>query len=143
MPGPRTLWIVIADGEHARIVRPDAEEELRVLRSLDSASAHLRSRDIGSDRPNIGPHRDLHDLEKDRFIHLVADQLNEAAAYSEFDDLVIVALPNALQELRSALDGTTMKKLIGTLEKDLVKIPDHELSPHLREWINPAQRRNG
>ena len=24
-------------------------------------------------------------------------------------------------------------KLVGSLEKDLVKIPDHELSPHVRE----------
>jgi protein required for attachment to host cells len=155
MRPPLTLWIVIADGEHARILQPDADNELRTLRSLDSAAAHQRSRDLGSDRPGrsfesaasarhaVGERHDLHQMEKDRFVHLVADTLNEAAAYSEFDELVLVAPARALHELRSGLDGNTVRKLIGTLEKDLVKTPDHEMAPHVQEWVGPARRRAG
>jgi hypothetical protein len=51
MARPHTLWIAIADGEHARFAQPDGDNRLRIVRSLDSASAHLRSRDLGSDRP--------------------------------------------------------------------------------------------
>ena len=43
-------------------------------------------------------------------------------------------------ELREALDAATQAKLVGTLEKDLVKTPDHELWPHVREWVSPARR---
>jgi len=39
------------DGEHVRFVQPDVDNVLRTIGSLDSASAHARSRDIGSDRP--------------------------------------------------------------------------------------------
>jgi hypothetical protein len=51
MARPPILRIVIADGEHVRFVQPDVDNVLRTIGSLDSASAHLRSRDIGSDRP--------------------------------------------------------------------------------------------
>ena len=51
MSRPQIPRIVIADGEHVRFVQPDVDNVLRTIGSLDSASAHLRSRDIGSDRP--------------------------------------------------------------------------------------------
>lgn len=155
MARPLILRIAIADGEHARFVQPDENNALRTVGSLDSASAHLRSRDIGTDRPgrsfesaasahhSVGERHDLHQMEKDRFLRFVADQLNEASAYGEFDELVIVAPPRALGELRTGLDGGTAKKLIGALEKDLVKTPDHELLPHLRQWVSSAQGRVG
>jgi protein required for attachment to host cells len=146
------LRIAIADGEHARFVQPDADNELRTVGSLDSASAHLRSRDIGSDKPGrsfesssstrhgVGPRHDLHAMAKERFIQAVAEQLNAASASEEFSQLVLVAPARALGELRDGLDAGARAKLIGTLEKDLVKTPDHELSPHLREWVPPPHR---
>jgi protein required for attachment to host cells len=152
MARPLTLRIAIADGEHARFVQPDADNVLRTIGSLDSTSAHLRSRDIGSDRPGrsfesgtsahhgVGQRHDLHTMEMEKFVRLVGDQLNAASARDEFDDLLIVAPPRALHELREALDAATQAKLVGTLEKDLVKTPDHELWPHVREWVSPARR---
>lgn len=146
------LRIAIADGEHARFVQPDENNELRTVASLDSASAHLRSRDIGSDKPGrsfessggahhaVGQHHDLHAMEKERFAQAIAEQLNLASAREEFSQLLLVAPPRALRELREALDPVTRAKLVGTLEKDLVKTPDHELSSHLREWVPPARR---
>ena len=150
MAKPLIVRIVIADGEHVRFVQPDVDNVLRTIGSLDSASAHLRSRDIGSDRPGrsfesgtvarhaVGERHDLHAIEKQRFVHLIGEQINAAAGRREFDKLLLVAPPRALGELRAALDAATLAKLVGTLEKDLVKTPDHELSPHLREWVSPA-----
>jgi protein required for attachment to host cells len=152
MARPLTLWIAIADGEHARIVQPDDNNVLRTVQALDSASAHLRSRDIGSDRPGrsfesaasahhaVGERHDLHAMEKEKFARFVAEQLNAAAARDAFDELLLVAPVRALHELREALDTATAAKLVGTLEKDLVKTPDHELSSHLRDWVSPERR---
>ena len=61
-------------------------------------------------------------------------------ARDAFDELLLVAPARALHELREALDTATAAKLVGTLEKDLVKTPDHELSPHLRDWVSPERR---
>ena len=152
MARPLTLRIAIADGEHARFVQPDSNNVLRTVNSMDSASAHLRSQDIGSDRPGrsfesgnpahhaVGERHDLHRMAKDTFARLVAQQLNAASAHGEFDGLLLVAPPRALHELREALDPATTAKLVGTLERDLVKTPDHELWPHVREWVSPERR---
>jgi protein required for attachment to host cells len=152
MARPLTLRIAIADGEHARFVQPDADNVLRTIGSLDSSSAHLRSRDIGSDRPGrsfesgttarhgVGQRHDLHAMEMEKFVRLVGEQLSAASGRNEFDELLIVAPPRALHELRGALDAATQAKLVGALEKDLVKTPDHELWPHVREWVSPARR---
>ena len=152
MARPITLLIAIADGEHARFVQPDGDNVLRTLSSLDSASAHLRSRDIGSDRPGrafesswnarhgVGERHDLHGMEKEKFVRWVGEQLNEAAARGEFDELLLVAPVRVLSELRDGLDAATVAKLVGVLDRDLVKTPDHELWPHVREWVSPARR---
>ncbi|HET6195485.1 MAG TPA: host attachment protein [Acetobacteraceae bacterium] len=152
MARPLTLRIAVADGEHARFVEPDTDNTLRTVGSLDSVSAHLRSRDIGADRPGrafesgtsahhaVGQRHDLHAMEKEKFARLVGEQINAAAARDEFDELLLVAPPRALQELQDALDAVARAKLVGTLEKDLVKTPDHELWPHVREWVSPARR---
>lgn len=150
MPGRVTLLITIADGEHARFVEPDADNVLRTISSIDSASAHLRTRDLGTDRPGrahesgnpahhaVGQRHDLHLMEKEKFMQLVAAWIN--ARVARFDELLIVAQPRVLGELRDTLDAAAAAKLVGTLEKDLVKIPDHELWPYVREWVSPPHR---
>jgi protein required for attachment to host cells len=125
---------------------------LRTLSSFDSASAHLRSRDIGSDKPGrafesswharhgLGERHDLHEMEKEKFVRLVGEQLNAAAARGEFHELLLVAPVRVLSELRDGLDAATVAKLVGVLDKDLVKTPDYELWPRVREWVSPARR---
>lgn len=153
MARPLTLRIAIADGEHARFVHPDGDNVLRTVGSVDSASAHLRSRDLGTDQPGrsfesatsahhgVGERSDLQTLEKGRFVRLVAEQLNAASARNEFDELLLVAPARALNELRDALDDRTKAKVVGTVEKDLVKTPDHALWSHVRDWVSPPVRR--
>ena len=152
MARPLTLCIAIADGEHARFVQPDANNVLRTVQAIDSASAHLRSRDIGSDRPGrafesatsahhaVGERHDLHTMEKEKFTRLVAEQLNAAAALGQFDELLLIAPSHALHELQGSLDAATKTKLVGTLDKDLVKTPNHELWPHVSEWVSAERR---
>jgi protein required for attachment to host cells len=151
MPKPLTLWIAIADGEHARFVQRDGAGHPRTVDAFDSASAHLRSSDLGTDRPGktfesagpahhaVGGPQDLHRTAKERFVRLVGDKLNAASVRNAFDELLLVAPARALHELRESLDQSTKAKLVGTLEKDLVKTPDHELWPHLSESLRPAR----
>jgi protein required for attachment to host cells len=155
MAHPLTLCIAIVDGEHARFVQPDTNNVLCTLNAIDSTSAHLRSRDIGADRPGrtfesassahhaISQRHDLHSMEKDKFVRMVAEQLNAEAALGEFDELLLVAPSQAMRELKESLDAATKAKLVGTLERDLVKTADHELWPHVREWVSPERRAPG
>ncbi len=58
----------------------------------------------------------------------------------EFNELVVVAPAHMLSELLDGLDLPANVKLLGNLAKDLVKTPDHELWPHLKEWVRPVHR---
>jgi protein required for attachment to host cells len=87
----------------------------------------------------IAPHHDPHDQEKVLFEHHVAREINEAAKRDEFDSLVIVAPAHALEAIRSALDPAAKARIAGTLAKDLLKTPDDELWPHLKEWVPPVR----
>jgi protein required for attachment to host cells len=152
MARQRNLLIVIADGEHARFVRPAVDNALHSEVILDSATAHLRSSDLKSDHPGasyhtgssahhaIAPHHDPHDLEKEKFAHHVAEELNAASARESFDELLLVAPPHVLNALRRALNSTTTAQVVGTLGKDLVKTPDDELWPHVQAWVQPVHR---
>ena len=141
----RTIWIVVADGEHARFVTPAPKRAFRTQRVLESPSAHKKTSDLGTDRPPrsmesatgirhaIAPKHDLHELEKEKFAHQLAEEINRASAQGAFDRLLLVAPARTLNEIRSKLDATTAAKLLGTLQKNLTGVPDHELAPHLDE----------
>jgi protein required for attachment to host cells len=151
MPKSRNLLFVIADGEHVRFVRPTEDNTLHSDAVLDSSSVHKRSADLGSDRPGAAfhsgssayntlvPHHDLHVLEKVKFGRTIAQRLNLAAAGDEFDELVIVAPPHTLVAVRQRLNAATEARIVGTMAKDLVKVPDHELWPHLQGWVRPTR----
>jgi protein required for attachment to host cells len=139
-----TLWVVVADGEHARVLAPaEVPGQYRTIRSWDSVSAHQKSADMGSDEPGrahesasatrhaIAPRHDPHALAKRRFIEDLARQLGEEASQGAFDRLVLVAPAHAMHDLRVALPRTAATRLVGELQKDLVKTPDHEIGGHL------------
>jgi protein required for attachment to host cells len=146
------LCFVIADGEHARFVEADRFNVLRTTRSFDSATAHLPSHEIASDRPGrsfesarpgshgVAPRHDPHDLGKTRFADFIADEVGIAAGEGAFERLVLVAPTRCLEEIEDELDMRTARMVVGRLDKDLVKTPDHELSSHLRDWIGAPQR---
>jgi protein required for attachment to host cells len=133
-------------------VRPAEYNALRSDPTVESHEAHKRSSDLGSDHPGaslhslstahhaLAPRHDAHILAKEKFAHAIARQLNEAAAGGAFDELVLVAPPHILSDVRDALDTATHARIIGTLPKDLVKTPDHELWPYLRAWVRPVRR---
>jgi protein required for attachment to host cells len=152
MPRKRKLCFVVADGGHARFLRPAADYALHTFEAMDSASVHKRDQDLVSDRPGrafesatagrhaIEPRTDPHELEKTRFAQAVARKIVEEAAAGVFNELVVVAPSHVLNELTGALDAGTRAKVIGSLAKDLVKTPDHALWPHLKEWVRPVHR---
>src|SRR5574340_1268407 len=101
-PDPK-LWVLVADGQHARVVVRDAAGAFRTELTWQSDAMRLRSSDLGSDQPGrsfesvgparhaIAPKHDLHQLEKTKFLHAVADKVNAAAAERAFDHLLLVA----------------------------------------------------
>jgi protein required for attachment to host cells len=142
MKKPR-LWYVIADGGRARFVARDEQGAFRTLSSFVSTELHKSSRELGRDRPSrvkesasparsaVEPRRDLHEAAKEDFIRTVADTLAADLDDGKFDRLVLVAPPGVIAELRGALSKPASQLVVDELQKDLTKVPDHELTSHL------------
>ena len=136
-------WFVIVDGARARFVERDEKGRFRTVSSFEATTLHMRSRDIGRDRPGrvyesadtsrhgTQPRHDPHDTEKKKFVALVIDEIEDALKHGAFDEFVLVAPPKVLGEVRQALPPTLAKVLTDTLSKDLTKAPDDELPAHL------------
>jgi protein required for attachment to host cells len=148
-----TIWILIADGAHARVVVPAPRRQFRTINSFDSAMAHLPAEGAPAGHPGRGteggpaarhaiePRGDPRRAAKREFLHYVAAQMNAAAASGQFDHLVLVAPVAALGMLREALEAPTASRVSGALAKDIVKVAESELSEHLLAfWRPPAER---
>ncbi len=141
------LLIVIADGEHARFVTVDPGGVFHTLSSMDSAAAHKRSSELGSDHPGatfhsqstahhaLQPRHDPHALAEAEFARLVANETEATFVRGGFDRLVLAAPPRTLNAIRDGLGAVVAKAIVGTLGKDLMKLPDDAVQPHLRPWL--------
>ena len=138
------LWYVIADGGRARFVERDEEGAFRTLSSFVSTELHQSAHELGRDRPArvkesaspsrhaVEPRRDLHEAAKEDFIRTVADHARRRQGMG-FDELVLVAPPGVIGELKDSLSKPTAKVVVKELHKDLTKFLDHELTGHLAQ----------
>lgn len=137
------IWYVIADGGRARFVERDENDAFKTVLSFVASDMHKRSSDLGRDRPArvmessgpgrsaVEPRRDLHEAAKEDFIALVAAQIAAEHASGRFDNLVLVSPPGVLTELKQKLAKPMAALVTRELQKDLTKVPDHDLTEHL------------
>jgi len=137
------IWYIIADGGRARFVERDEQGAYRTVVSFVAAELHDRSSDLGRDRPSrvkesanaarhaVEPRRDLHEAAKEDFVKLVAEEIEAEHGRDQFDRLVLIAPPRVLTELKQKLSKPMAKIVVKDLQKDLTKVPDHDLTEHL------------
>ena len=152
MLGKQRLLIALADGEHVRFVQLDADHIPKTVTIADAISAHRRSADLGTDRPGASFHSDAtahhslsprHDLKaaaKENFAAFVATQLNDAETSGVFEALLLVAPAHTLDVIHKELSPATASRVVASINKDLIKVPDHALAPHLSPWVRPKKR---
>lgn len=146
---PVHTWILIADAGRARVLAslgpgkgttpvdgmaseaslPSTTHEIvadRQGRSFESADAS---------RHPLTPPTDPRKQIKREYLELLADQIDEKLQSGAFDRLVVVAPPQALGMLRAAFSDRVKGVVSGELAKDLTKVPDHDLGPHLEDVL--------
>ena len=124
-------WAFVGDGQKALFLINEGDEKIPDLRRL-AAEEHPDppSHEQGSDAPgraysSVGGIRsaveetDWHELEKERFAASIADRINKAALSNAFDQIVIVAPPKILGELRRDFTKETEAKIVAEIPKDL------------------------
>ena len=71
---------------------------------------------------------DFHQLEEDRWAVAAAEQVNKRALQNDFDQLVIVAPPKTLGQIRKKLHKEAERRLVCEIPKEMTRrpIPDIE-----------------
>ncbi len=130
-PKPMRTWILVADGNGARILEALGEgsgfHQVSGGEVLsDGAPSDFKDRgNTAASRRNIA--RALETLFASQLAAMLAGYLRQSA----FDRLIIVAPPTMLTELRKMIGPNVREKIIAEIAKDLTKIPNNEISVHL------------
>ena len=146
----KTTYVLIADGARARLfVVEEGTADLKPALGQEFIGTNLPSREIGSDRPGrsfdsagsgrhaMEPPTDPHRHAERVFAQEVAAILEDALRRNEFQHLVVVAPPKALGDLRAKFSDALRNRVTAELNKDLTKVPVHDLAPHLAEILRP------
>lgn len=137
-------WVVVADGGKYLLLHNAGDEkflDLRVLRKVEIDTPPARG--LSSDRPGRMPdgehgksaleETDWHIVEKQRFSAELAARLLDWAAKQRFENLVVVADPRTLGELRNAYGSKLENSLVAEIGKDLTNLPIAEIESVLGE----------
>jgi protein required for attachment to host cells len=137
--------IVVCDGKKALVLENRGDEKFLNLKTREVYEhPDARSRDLGTDAPgrtmsSVGAGRsameqtDWHDQEEQRFLRDLLSRLDAELNAGKIQSLVIVAPPRALGVLRASYSQTLKNALHAEIDKDLVKMPLHEIEKHLIE----------
>ncbi len=143
-------WILVADGAVARTYQPSADPKgLAAVRGGEFAAANLASRDIDADRPGQGfdrggqgqrrmqPRTDSRRHAKAEFARHLAEFLLREHQRQSYDNIVIVAPPKMLGDLRAALSPSVREVIRAEVSKDLVHLNEQDLMHHLEPVLHP------
>lgn len=133
------IWVIVADGEKALFLKNEGDAtypNLSVVRQMHEENPPTREQ--GTDRPgryNDGPtvHRsavdevDWHRVAKERFADEIAERLYKMAHRGDFKELVLVAPPLVLGEMRKKLHKEVDDKVVGEIPKTLTGHPVVEI----------------
>jgi len=136
-------WVVVCDGKKALVLENVGDEKFLNLKTKEVFDhPDARTHELGTDAPgrsfsSAGTGRsameqtDWHDQEEQRFLRKLVGHLDAALNGGETKSLIIVAPPRALGMLRQAYSHNLRASLRAEIDKDLVKLPLHEIEKHL------------
>jgi protein required for attachment to host cells len=143
-------WVLVGDGRRALFLYNHGDPDLLDLRVIDArVDENPSARDQGTAAPGrlaarLGPRSavettDWHEVEKEHFAKEMAERINKAAESGELKEIVIVAPPRVLGEIRKDLSQKAQAKVKGELDRDLTHHPLLEIEKALaRQFAQPA-----
>ena len=137
------VWVLVGDGRRALFLENHGDPDLLDLRVIEArVEDNPATRDQGTDAPGRafasrgGPRSSLettdwHELEKEHFADRIAETINKAAELGEMKEVVLIAPPRVLGELRKHLSVKAQAKVKGEIDKDLTRHPIPEIEKAL------------
>lgn len=118
---PAGAFVLVADGERARVFRNTGDGNRLLLRQEDV----LEAMNINDEGPSgvAPPEQTGPQLDEATFAKQLADRLNVGALANEYAHLVLVADPQTLGQIRPLLHKETLQRQVGELAKTLTNTP--------------------
>lgn len=142
MPGFRLfhgMWVLVADGEKALFLKNEGDPvypDLQVVREMheDNPPTHEqgtdrpgRFGDDGSQNKSAVEDTDWHRIGKERFADEIAERLYDLAHRGRFEQIVLVAPPVVLGEMRKVLHKEVAERVAAEVAKTLTNHPIWEI----------------
>jgi protein required for attachment to host cells len=136
-------WVVVGDGRRVLFLANHGDPDLLDLRVLEAVVEEIpAAHDLGTDAPgrlfaSRGGTRsavestDWHEVEKEHFARQIAQRINTAAENGAMKEIIIIAPPRVLGEIRKELSSKAQGKVKGELDRDLTHHPLPEIEKAL------------
>ncbi len=136
-------WVVVCDGAKALVLENVGDEKFPNLKTKEVYEQDdPKTHELGTDAPgrainSIDARRsaleqtDWHAQAEKAFLEKLVGRLNAAVEAGEMKQLIMVAPPRALGVIRQAYSSSLRGAVHAEVDKDLVKLPVHEIERHL------------
>jgi protein required for attachment to host cells len=136
-------WVVVCDGAKALVLQNIGDPKFLNLKTKEVYEQDdPKTSEQGTDAPgrainSVDARRsameqtDWHDRAEQRFLQSLAAHLDAAVNTGKVKSLIVVAPPRALGVLRQTYSHNLRAALRAEIDKDLVKLPVHEIERHL------------
>lgn len=151
MPLPNNALVLVTDGRKTLFFRNEGDINQIDLRTEahDERNETSFNRELVSDGPGVSfqsagyghstyEETDVKQLEEDRWAHSAADDVNKRALANNFEELVIVAPPKTLGELRKKLHKEAEKRVVAEIPKEMTGRTIAEIQTLVDHSTKPA-----
>lgn len=139
------VWIIIADKRLAKIYSKagNSLEMIGEAAASEDGKSKMENKQMGrTTDSNGGPARIKYEPSMSpvrrrafKFAHEIADLLDKALEKDAFDRLILVAPPQTLGDLRTALDKRVTSRVLAEINKDLTKLNEKDLRDGLEKIV--------
>lgn len=127
-------WVVVADGGQAKLFQTHGP-----VSDMTHVQTISNTHERGDHRHAVEPDSKNHHLEEG-FAMEIAELITKVANENGFQQLVLVADPKFLGRLKSRLDASVSKRIVGTVNKDYVNMPEHELGERIQKQLGEPEK---
>ena len=124
---PKGTTVAVADGEKFNLFLNTGDEVNPALTAMPEADVDSVNKGSGASHQNSSANPDGDQSAEDGFAGGIADMLNKRVLQGDIADLVIIAAPRTLGELRKSYHKKLSDVLRGEISKDLTGHPVHDI----------------